>query len=446
MKRSSPRKAAVLQALNAQSSPISLADLLLHLNASSEQPFAERSVRRWLRELAEEGLIEISGQKRSTRYLVIDRTDASLSPHEALDYIKQPIFTRDPVTYNWEWFEQYQPNETHYLPPRLRDELHQLGQRDGQLDDAGTYARKIYNRLLIDLSYHSSRLEGNTYSLLETEKLLAEGISAQGKLDAERIMILNHKEAIRHLVDNAPKLTIDFNQICTLHYLLADGLVPTGSAGNVRKEGVRIGGSTYMPLEDTTRLSQQLIAICKKATLINEPLEQSLFLLVHIAYLQAFIDVNKRTARLSANIPLIKHNRVPLSFNDVVKDDYAAAMICIYERLEVTPLAELFAFSYQRTCQQYDVTVEAMGIDEIRVRYRAVRRALIRDIVQQQKVGDALETTIKQFAEKTVAEADLHSFINSVKEDLAEIGPHRIAGMGITESELQDWMILRDRQ
>lgn len=91
---------------------------------------------------------------------------------------------------------------------------------------AGTYAHQLYNRLLIDLSYNSSRLEGNTYSLLDAPRLLLEGKSAEGKLDEEKIMILNHKEAIAHLLRNAGRIHIDTNEICTLHYLLSDGLVP----------------------------------------------------------------------------------------------------------------------------------------------------------------------------------------------------------------------------
>lgn len=114
-------------------------------------------------------------------------------------------------------------------------------------DPAGTHAHQIFNRLLIDLSYNSSRLEGNTYSLLDTQRLVLEGSSAEGKLDEEKIMILNHKEAIRYLVDNAHRLDVDEQTICTLHYLLSDGLVEARYAGKVRDHGVRIGGSTYVP-------------------------------------------------------------------------------------------------------------------------------------------------------------------------------------------------------
>ena len=200
------------------------------------------------------------------------------------------------------------------------------GQRGIDNNSAGAYAKKIYHRLLIDLSYNSSRLEGNTYSLLDTERLIFEGAARADKLDEEKIMILNHKEAIRHLVDGAPKIQIDFNEICTLHYLLSDGLITPPHSGNIRDSGVRIGGSTYIPLENKIEIERLLYLICEKAQIIQDPFECSLFLLTHIAYLQPFIDVNKRTSRLSANIPLITHNLVPLSFNDVEKEDYNTAI------------------------------------------------------------------------------------------------------------------------
>jgi len=97
--------------------------------------------------------------------------------------------------------------------------------------------------------------------------------------------------------------------------------------------------------------------------------------------LQAFIDVNKRTARLAANIPLIKGNLVPLAFSDVRVDDYMLAMIAIYELQDVRPLVDLYVYSYMRTCAAYDSTVKAMGFDEVRVRYRQQRREVAREVI-----------------------------------------------------------------
>ena len=229
--------------------------------------------------------------------------------------------------------------------------------------------------------------EGNTYSWLDTERLILKGTVAEGKLEDEKIMILNHKEAIRYLVDNAHRLYLTKETIYTLHFLLADGLLDREFSGKVRTYGVRIGGSTYMPIEDPILLKLQLERIVEKAAQIKILMSRVSFLLVHISYLQAFADVNKRTARLSANIPLVVHNLVPQSFNDIERDDYNSALIAVYELQDIRPMVDLYLFSYMRTCTIYDSTVKTKGFDEIRVRYRKQRRTLLRDIILKGLTG-----------------------------------------------------------
>ena len=286
-------------------------------------------------------------------------------------------------------------------------------------------------------------MEGNTYSLLDTERLILEGASAEGKLDQEKIMILNHKDAIHHLIDMAPKIKIDFNEICTIHFLLSDGLVSPQYAGKVREHGVRIDASTYVPLENKLQLEDQLNTICQIGQQIEDAFEQSLFLLIHISYLQFFTDVNKRTSRLSANIPLIQHNLVPLSFNDINKDDYNSAMICVYELNNAKPLTDLYCFSYLRSCQYYNVTAETIGYDEVRVRYRQYRREVIRNIIIYKLIGAALDNFIHTQANNVVPEIDRQRFVMTVIEDLAEINLQRIVGIGVTAVQLNDWFKLK---
>lgn len=437
------KKLAVLYQLNQELEPISLHQLLQKLG----EDYSERSVRRWLNEFLKEGLIEKFGEKRGTKYKIKYRTTKGHEKNsffgeestKAIAEVRRSLYERYPISYVNEWFDAYQPNITLYIPLNLRLQLHKIGKRSNGEDPAGTYAHLIFNRLLIDLSYNSSRLEGNTYSLLDTQRLLIEGKGAEGKLDEEKIMILNHKEAIRYLVDTAPKLAMNVETICTLHYLLADGLIEARYAGKIRDHGVRIGGSTYIPFENPKKLQIQLKRIIEKAALIKDPYEQSLFLLIHITYLQCFSDVNKRTARLSANIPLIKNNLVPLSFNDVEKEDYTSAVIAIYELQNINPILDLYVFSYMRTCSMYDSTVQAIGFDEVRVRYRQQRRALIRDIILRKLTGTHLQKYITSQTLKLVAEEDQDLFMGDVFEDLKEIDLSRIAGLGITSDELQAW-------
>lgn len=434
------RKEAISQALKAKKIPVSLPELLEVLGTD----FAERSTRRWLNEMVRDGLVKKIGHKRGTRYQLISlaKNFFTQSPFASIEYIRSPLMQRKPVAYNRQWLDEYRPNITFYLPPHDRTQMHAEGQREADKNPAGTYARKIYNRLLIDLSYNSSRLEGNTYSLLETQQLLLEGKSAEGKLDAEKIMILNHKEAIRHLVESAAKIEIDFNEICTLHFLLADALISPKDAGHIRDYGVRISQSTYVPLENKAELEQQLRHICHKAQEIEDPYESSFFLLTHLAYLQAFADVNKRTSRLSANIPLIRHNRVPLSCNDIEKEDYNSAMLAIYELNDTTPLAKLYYFSYLRSCETYNAHAEAMNYDEVRARYRQLRRETIRHIIVEKLLGENLDAYVRAQAQ-TIPAPQQERFMQTITEDLQEMNVARIAGMGITPQQLADWLALK---
>lgn len=443
MKLEHHKKSQLLSTLRQQEKPVSLSELLRLLGSD----YAERSVRRWLSEMIQEKYVEKIGQKRGTHYQAIISTSESpvfSSPsRKSILYIKQPLFERNPVVYNKTWIKEYQPNQTYYLSHQQRKTLHSQGERNTAHDPAGTFARKIYNRLLIDLSYNSSRLEGNTYSLLETEKLVMEGVEPTGKLDEEKIMILNHKEAIRYLIDNIQKMKINFNEICTLHYLLSDALVPPQYSGKIRDHAVRISSSTYTTLENPQQLRDQLEIIYEKSTAIKDPFEQSFFLLVHIAYLQAFTDVNKRTARLSANIPLVKNNLVPLSFNSVNKDDYISSMMVIYELNDTRPLADLYCFSYARTCHEYTATIETIGFDEIRVRFREQRRNVIRNIIVMELTEKKLKNYIEKQTKKWIPQEHQAAFKKNIQEDLNEINFQRGAGMGVTRKQLQKWLSLR---
>jgi hypothetical protein len=448
-------KMAVLAVLQQAQQPISLSNILSSLSGSDL--VAERSVRRWLSEWIQQDRVGKIGNKKATRYFLMssavasDISAAASEPaifskanQQQLQKIRQPLFKRAPVTYHREWLLAYQPNQTFYLSAQQRQTLRAQGENTILDAPAGTYARQIFNRLLIDLSYNSSRLEGNTYSKLETERLLLQGEATADKLNEETIMILNHKEAIRYLVDNAHRLMVTADTITTLHYLLADGLVPTHLSGRVRDHGVRVGQSTYIPLEVEAQLQALLEKICRLAKQINDPFEQSFFLLLHLAYLQPFTDVNKRTSRLSANIPLICHNLVPLSFSDVPKDDYLDAMLLVYECQQFEPLAELYQYSYLRTCQSYHVTADAMGIDQTRVRFRQARRQLLGDIIRQQLTTPQLKAYIQQYTAQHIPLENQSAFLGNVDDDLRLLSPSRLVGLGVSDEQFKQWQTLKN--
>ena len=191
---------------------------------------------------------------------------------------------------------------------------------------AGTYAKQILNRLLIDLSWNSSRLEGNTYSLLDTTRLIELGEAAEGRDRLESQMIVNHKDAIEFLVNDAEDIGFNRYTILNLHGILAQNLLPDpGAPGRLRRMGVGIGKSTFHPLELPQLIEECFNQLLNTAAAIRDPFEQALFAMVQLPYLQPFDDVNKRVSRLSANIPFIKRNLSPLSFIDVPRAIYMDA-------------------------------------------------------------------------------------------------------------------------
>ncbi len=437
------KKRVILDVLARKQSPYSLAELF---NAI-EHTIPKRTLRRLLVELATEQKILLLGSQRSRKY-----TNRSFDTPEKMpgiilsesslriyDKLKAPLYTREPCTYNETWLKSYVPNKTFYLSDEQRSTLFESGHQSAYDQPAETYANKIYDRLLIDLSYNSSRLEGNTYSLLDTKKLLLEGKAAEDKFDADRVMILNHKEAIRFLVKGIARIDVSEESIRTLHYLLSDGLVLPQDSGQIRRDSVKISGSVYIPLDNLERIQRNFNEIINKANKINNVFEKAFFLLVHFSYLQAFMDVNKQLARLSANIPLIKNNFVPISFNDIEKEDYQMAIIAIYELNQILPLADLFVFSYIRSCKEYKVTYEAMAFDPVRVKYRSIRRGLLTTIIKEKITLKNSESYIQKKAVDLVPEGDQEKFIRGLIDELNHIDIIKLAGLGVSKREFEEW-------
>jgi len=168
--------------------------------------------------------------------------------------------------------------------------------------------------------------------------------------------------------------------------------------------------------------------------------EQSFFLLVHLSYLQAFEDVNKRTSRLSCNIPFIKQNLCPLSFIDVSSDDYTAALLAVYEKNEMSPMLDLFCWAYVQSCKQYSVVKQSLGdIDAFRIQYRQQRKEVIGHVVRNGLHGEAIEIYIEKYClDKNIVEKD--RFTAMTIADLSSLHAGAIIGLGISETQLNVWL------
>lgn len=426
-----------------------------------------RAIGRSLKDLVDRGIIDGRGIARARTYF--RKTDIPALPvlsknlPEILDdpfkeihlssdakkliqYLSKEIKARKPVGYNQDFLRSYVPNSTFYLSKVQRDELLKIGKVEELTRPAGTYARNILNRLLIDLSWNSSRLEGNTYSLLETKRLIESGESATGKDATETQMILNHKEAIEYIVNLAEEDNINSQVIRSIHALLSENLLGDPSAsGRVRKIAVGIAGTTYLPLDNPHVLADCFQLFIDKLNQIQDPFEQSFFSLVHLSYMQAFEDVNKRTARLVANISLIKNNFRPLSFMDVDQVAYVKSLIGIYEKNDISLLRDLYVWAYKRSSQKYSAIQQSMGEPNIlKMKYRTVIHGIIHGIVLEKIAGKDLIFYIQNKLEKNdLPTADAKELFKLIEEEIVSLHDGNIARYKIRPSEFEAWRKLQ---
>lgn len=355
--------------------------------------------------------------------------------------VRQPTQNRKPVGYNREFLNAYRPNKIFYLPEQTRTHLLELGHSVGSKQPAGTYARQIFDRLLIDLSWNSSRLEGNTYSLLETERLLELGESAEGKDAMEAQMILNHKAAIELLVEQAEETGFNRYTILNLHALLSDNLLSDPQAcGRLRHIPVEIGGTVYHPLEVPQIIEECFQQILDTATAIRDPFEQAFFVMVQLPYLQPFEDVNKRVSRLAANLPLIRNNLCPLSFVDVPERAYIEGILGVYELNRIELLRDVFVWAYERSCARYSAVRRSLGEpDAFRLRHRTIISETVANIVRSQMDKKAATAYIRQSAEKDINPDERAKFVEVVETEVMSLHEGNIARYQIRPSEYQDW-------
>jgi fido (protein-threonine AMPylation protein) len=415
-----------------------------------------RTLQRYLSTLTDEGVLIAQGSARARRYLAAGASVADIPPGVAMedegiplspagrqirDAVRRPLARRRPVGYRSEFLESYRPGRTHYLPSSLRTRLHRLGRSPVEGRPAGTYARQVLDRLLIDLSWASSRLEGNTYSRLDTQNLIQFGQLAAGKDQLEAQMILNHKAAIEMLVDQAEEIGFNRYTVQNLHALLSENLLPdTAAGGRLRRTEVAISGSVYQPLAVPQRIEDCFDLLLAKASAIDDPFEQAFFVMVHLPYLQPFDDINKRSSRLAANISLIRHNLSPLSFVDVPEDLYIEGTLGVYELNRVELLRDVFAWAYERSCQRYTVLRESLPApDPLRLRHREAIRVLVADLVGE---GIRRDDTgaIRQRVAALVDAADVEDVVALAINELHQLHEGNIARYRLRPSQFRQWL------
>lgn len=436
------------------------------LHAALGDIVSRRTLQRRLGDLTEQKTVVIKGKGPALRYhhsprvFAVDITEqlhakdevnpeayvpVSPSGQEVLDYVRRPIQQRKPVGYNRSFLEAYRPNETTYLSPEIREHLHNIGRSPDDERPAGTYARDILGRLLIDLSWASSRLEGNTYTRLDTHNLIVLGQVAAGKNRREAQMILNHKDAIELLVEQAEDIGFNAFTFFNLHAMLSENLLADpAESGRLRHRIVEVRGTVFHPLGIPQQIDTYFNIILDKADAIEDPFEQAFFIMVHIPYLQPFVDVNKRVSRLGANIPLIRHNLCPLSFIDVPERAYVEGTLGVYELENVSLLRDVFVWAYERSCQRYMAIRETVAEpDPLRQRYREALITVVAEIVRNQQHPDT--AVVRAVAATLVPQEDLEPIVDLALADLRNLHEGNVSRYRLRLSEYRAWQALQKK-
>jgi len=300
---------------------------------------------RHLGDLVDKGLLAKEGAGPKVRY-VLDE-EGLTNAYFAVD----PLLRAD-KPFDMGIIRDYEPNVSRLMPEDMARELRKVS--DASIKAGDTINRVVFRRYMVDFAWASSRMEGNTYTLIETHALLDEGEPAQDRSEGEAQMLRNHADAIEYVIDNARDLRITPMELRGIHAMLSRGLLSNpDDEGRIRRSIVEIGRSVYRPASMPQVLEEGLALIADRAREIRDPFEQSLFLLVQLSYLQPFIDVNKRTARVAANIPLLKAGLCPLSFYGMDEDAYVEGLLAWYELNTPTRIARTYREGYRAAAERY---------------------------------------------------------------------------------------------
>lgn len=255
-----------------------------------------------------------------------------------LAQVRRPLAMRERCFYRRGLLDAYQPNATRYLPAKTVTHLHLIGTTLYHRHPPGAYARARFSRLAVDLALTSVRLEGGAASHLRRTRF-----------------IINHATALSWLLNPASDLSLDGGSLLDLSAMLGAGLEPSlfVAGPRLRTRAACIQGSPYTPPAIAASIQELYATVMQKARLIEDPFEQAFFILIHLPYLHPFAESHPRTARMAANIALMRHNLAPLVFLEVSESAYAEALLVLYECARIEVLRELFVEAYERSCGRF---------------------------------------------------------------------------------------------
>jgi len=311
------------------------------------------TIKRILSEMAKEGILTITGSGRSTSYNIsqVGRIFAEVEAHEY--YSIEPDKRYGMSRYNFGLLPAF-PSDifTEAELKILNDATETHKQRIKDLP--ATIQKKELERLIIELSWKSSKIEGNTYTLLDTEKLILENKEAPGHDKKEAQMILNHKEAFNFIREHTAQFrTLTRKNLEKLHAIMVKNL---SVSSELREKPVGVVGSIYRPLDNVYQIAEAVDELGLAVSRMSTPYARALIALLGISYIQPFEDGNKRTSRLMANALLLSHGCAPLSYRSVDENEYREATFAFYELNTIMPFKRILISQYEFAAQNYGVS------------------------------------------------------------------------------------------
>lgn len=324
----------------------------MEISAAMNQAPSLATMKRLIADAVKHGHVEVVGSGPATRYRLTPQAQVTMALNLATYFDKDIDERQIQESFNFNLITDILPKVELFSKEEL-DMLNsaqsQFGRHLAQMSDAEY--RKEFERLGIDLSWKSSQIEGNTYSLLETERLLKEKQTASGKTKEEAVMLLNHKEALDFILDEPNYLhTLSVGRIEEIHAILTKEL---GVERNIRHRRVGITGTNYKPLDNEFQIRE---ALEDTVRLINDKpgvFDKALLALVLLSYIQPFTDGNKRTARIVSNGILMAYGYCPISFRTVDSIDYKKAMLVFYEQNNIAAFKRIFIEQFLFAVETY---------------------------------------------------------------------------------------------
>ncbi len=313
---------------------------------------SDSTMKRLLSAAAKEGNVETVGRGPATKYRLTPQAHVTI-PLDLATYFDKDIDERVvQESFNFDLIREVLPKVEIFTKEEL--EVLNAAQKEFKKNTEGMTDleyRKEMERLGVDLSWKSSQIEGNTYSLLETERLLKDKQTASGKTKDEAIMLLNHKDALDFVLDVPDYLKeLSVHRIEDIHSILTKELEVDR---NIRHRRVGITGTNYRPLDNEFQIREALEDTCTLVNGKDNVFEKALLTLVLLSYIQAFVDGNKRTARITSNGILIANGYCPISFRTVDSIDYKKAMIMFYEQNNIAAFKKIFTEQFLFAVKTY---------------------------------------------------------------------------------------------